>query len=219
MKHSIISILFFILCFSLSTHAEENTRKIDTSADTIVPVNLSESGFKVLEQKKYGEESLPTVNLNPVEVLSPRYTDPVKASRYARLRRNVMIVYPYAKMAAELLEEIDHEMSQMNRRRHQRRYAREMQRNLRDEFEVELRDLTVTQGKILVQLINRETGDDCYRLIRELRGSVQALAWQTFARFHGYDLREPYIAEDNPDLERIVKSLENTNFPVEISRK
>ena len=208
-----------LLITAMNLHAQDDgKRKIDTNAEE-KEVPLSEKQFEVLEKKQYGEDTLPTVNLNEIEIYSPRYTDPVKASEYARLRRNVMVVYPYAKMAAEILEEIDAEMEKLDRRRHQRRYAREKQRELRDKFEAELRDLTISQGKILVQLINRETGDDCYRLISELRSGFAALSWQTFARFHGYDLKEPYLPEENPDLERIVQSLERSNFPTDISRK
>ncbi|TVR77346.1 MAG: DUF4294 domain-containing protein [Chitinophagaceae bacterium] len=175
--------------------------------------------YEIVETDTFNGEQMPTVNLNEVQVATLRHGDAMATHHYNRLRRNLMIVYPYAKLAAQLLDEIDNEVEQFTRRRHQRRYMREKQQELRDSFEAELKELTVTQGKLLVKLINRETGDDCYRLIRELRNPIQAVFWQSFARFHGYDLKEPYIAEENQDIERILKQLEESNFPTEISKR
>jgi len=75
------------------------------------------------------------------------------------------------------------------------------------EFEKDIRDLTYTQGKILVKLIDRETGKTSYQIIKDFRGSIQAVFWQTLARIFDGNLKLEYDPfGDDKDIEEIVAS-------------
>ena len=63
---------------------------------------------------------------------------------------------------------------------------------LRAEFEAEVKDLTISQGRILVKLIDRQTGETSYELVKDLRGSFVAFVWQGMARLFGQDLKSNY---------------------------
>jgi hypothetical protein len=78
------------------------------------------------------------------------------------------------------------------------------------EYGQELRDLTISQGKILIKLIDRETGNSSYDLVADLRGEFRAVFYQAFARIFGYNLKIKYDPEgEDKDIELIVRMIEN----------
>jgi Skp family chaperone for outer membrane proteins len=111
-------------------------------------------------------------------------------------------------MAREIYQDIQDDLADIDKKRKEKKYLKEREKALKAEFEEQLKNLTVSQGKVLVQLINRETGNQCYSLIKELKSPVAAAFWQMIAKRHGYDLKAPYLASENPELEFIVRSLE-----------
>ena len=121
-----------------------------------------------------------------------------QAARYDRLVRNVVKVYPYARVSAELLEQYGYEVSAMKNDRDRDLYMKLAEAELRAEFEAEITDLTITQGGILIKLIDRETGSTGYELVKRLRGSFQAFIWQGVAKLFGNDLKDDYdpLGED-----------------------
>jgi len=78
---------------------------------------------------------------------------------------------------------------------------------MRDRFEKELKDLTVSEGKMLFKLINRETGNNCYATIKGLKGPFMAWFYQTVAKRWGYDLKEDYKPTNEKMIELIIKQL------------
>ncbi|MBP5645540.1 MAG: DUF4294 domain-containing protein, partial [Bacteroidales bacterium] len=88
---------------------------------------------------------------------------------------------------------------------------KEAEKNLLADFSDELEDCTFSQGKVLLKLIDRETGRSSYLLVDELRGSLRAGFYQTFARLFGYNLKARYDPKNNKEdnlIERIVLSVE-----------
>jgi hypothetical protein len=147
--------------------------------------------------------------LKRIDIISKKHFSSSKEeSDFNRLRRNVMIVYPYAKMAGAIYAQLKDDLETIGKKRKQNKYLRQKEDELRERFEDKLKDLTVTQGAILVKLINRETGNNCYDLIKELKSPAAAFFWNVWAKKYDYNLKEPYKPEDNPDLELIVKALE-----------
>ncbi len=112
--------------------------------------------------------------------------------RYQRLIENVKTVYPYAQKAADILEDMNREFMDLDSEREKRRYVREVEDRLMEEFGDELKSLTITQGHILIKLIDRETGNTSYELVKELRGSFSAFFWQSVARLFGSNLKSEY---------------------------
>jgi hypothetical protein len=87
---------------------------------------------------------------------------------------------------------------------------KKLEEELDTEYGKELRDLTVTQGKILLKLIDRETGESSYNLVTEFRGEFRAVFYQAFARLFGLNMKLKYDPEDEDrDIEYIVKMIES----------
>jgi hypothetical protein len=144
----------------------------------------------------------------------PGYGTPVtrrEAARYDRLVYNVRKVYPYAKLAGIKLMEYDQALGNIHSEKERKAYIKNAEKELEDKFGADIRDLTYSQGKILIKLIYRQTGNSSFEIVRELRGKFSAFVWQTLASLFGYDLKTGYDPVHDPQdqaIERIVLSIE-----------
>jgi hypothetical protein len=125
--------------------------------------------------------------------------------RYLILKRKTLKVYPYAKLAAERLVELNDSLKHIKKRRHQRKYTKKVQKFIEEEFSEELKKLTRTEGQILVKLIYRQTGTTAFDLVKELRSGWRAFWYNTTAslfkislkeEFHPESIHEDYLIED-----------------------
>ncbi len=125
--------------------------------------------------------------------------------RYYILRRKTHKVYPYAKLAAERLVELNDSLSYIKKNRHRKKYTKKVQRYIEDEFSEELKKLTRTEGQILVKLIYRQTGTTAFDLVKDLRSGWRAFWYNTTAKlfkisikeeFHPDKIEEDYLIED-----------------------
>ena len=116
--------------------------------------------------------------------------------RYYILRRKTMKVYPYAKLAAERLVELNDSLAHIKKNSHKRRFTRKVQRFIEDEFSEELKKLTRTEGQILVKLIYRQTGITAFDLVKELRSGWRAFWYNTTAKMFNISIKEEF----HPDL-------------------
>ena len=116
--------------------------------------------------------------------------------RYYRLVHNFAKAYPYALLAEEKLSEADSTITTDGLRRGKRnRYINILQKELFETFEKPLRNLTVSQGKLLLRLIDRQTGITPYEIINEYKGRAAAGFWQGIAKLFGSDMKLPYDPE------------------------
>ncbi len=137
------------------------------------------------------------------------YLDPEERVRRNRLRRDVFVAYPYAITAATILHNVDSTMDALDRRRDRRRYLREVDRQLDVAFKKPLKNLTISQGNVLVKLINRQTGKNCYSIIRELKSGFAAVVWQSVGVMFDNNLRRDYDPQgEDRELEQMVVALE-----------
>lgn len=190
--------LFLIILFSFSS-----------TVFAQAPVKVKNGEYKVpyiLE----GNDTIPVVNLpliNIDEVGNPEYLNNVQA--YYRLRFNVLKVYPYARLAAVKLNEMNAKMNVMTTERDRRRYKREVEEQVRRDFEEQIKKLSINQGNVLIKLLDRETGHTSYDLIRELKGSLNAFFAQGLAKIFGHDLKNEYDPEGaDKAIENIVRQIE-----------
>ena len=124
-------------------------------------------------------------------------------------------MYPYAKITGQLLSEYETELQAIQAKNDQELYVKIAEAELRAEFEAEVKDLTVSQGKVLVKLIDRETGQTSYELVKQLRGSFVAFMWQGLARLFDHDLKAEYDPEGtDATMEIIVQRIERGELPV-----
>ena len=125
--------------------------------------------------------------------------------RYYILRRKTLKVYPYAKLAAERLVDLNERLTQIKSKKKKRQYTKIVQRYIEQEFSAELKKLTRTEGQILVKLIYRQTGETAFELVKDLRNGWRAFWYQTTAKmfkisikeeFHPESIHEDYLIED-----------------------
>jgi hypothetical protein len=137
------------------------------------------------------------------------YRSPADQRRFDRLVRNVKKVYPYARLAGLKLQEFDSMMAGLTEKE-QRQLYKKAEDELKAEFGEELKGLTFSQGRILLKLVDRETGTPTYHIVKELRGSFVAFFWQNLSRLFGYNLKENYDPEGkDKEIETIVLMIEN----------
>lgn len=186
-------------------------------------MGISNLAFAQTDQRKalpvtiVNGDSLPTLNLGNVNVVEKRkFSSKADRRRYDRLERYVTKVYPYAELAGKLLQNYDDTLKLIKNEVRRKAYMKKVEEELKEEFEGELKKLTVMQGIILVKLIDRETGASSYDLVRQLRGSLSAFLWQSMARLFGQNLKLKYdpTGEDK-DIEQIVQMLERGVIPYE----
>jgi hypothetical protein len=159
-------------------------------------------------------DTIPIVHLNTVEV----YTSFPFASRkhyelWTRTKANVKIVYPYAILAAAKLKEYDQALYNLPNKNLQKAFLKQCEKDLKKEFEEELKDLTISQGKILMKLIDRETGKTTYEIVKQFRGGFQATLWQGLARLFGHNMKVEYDSNiEDIMIERAIKLVETGQF-------
>lgn len=134
--------------------------------------------------------------------------------KYYRLVYNFSKVYPYALVAESLVEKADSTIAADNLKRGKReKYINDVQDELFSVFEKPLRSLTVSQGALLMKLIDREVGKSSYIIIKEYKNKMAAGFWQGIAKICGTDLKAPYDPDgDDRATEELVKLWEQGEF-------
>lgn len=172
-------------------------------------------GFKVSYYINAQGDTVLVINLHPVNVSEKRtFSSKREERKWSRLKRDVAKVYPYSKIAGKKLKEYNDKMKGLTPAQ-QKKMMRQAEKELVEEFEDDLRNMTLNQGRILIKLIDRETGNTSYTLVKELRGTFQAFFWQSLARIFSVNLKTPYNPQGNPEdrmIEDIIISIEDGTF-------
>ena len=184
-------IILFLLCMAVEGISQE------TPKDSVVDYYVRFEGDSILRS---------SIELDEVFIFSQLEFDNRKEKlRYYILRRKTLKVYPYAKLAAERLVQLNDSLDQIKNRRHRKRYTKKVQKYIEGEFSEELKKLTRTEGQILVKLIHRQTGKTAFSLVKELRSGWRAFWYNTTAKafkisikkeFHPEYVHEDYLIED-----------------------
>ena len=159
-------------------------------------------------------DTIPVVNLETVPVVTHfEFRTAKQREMWTRTKYNVKKVYPYAIMAAAKLREYDLALANIEDERLRKSFIKKCEEDLRGQFEEELKALTVSQGKILMKLIDRESGRTTYDVVKQLRGAFQAAMWQTVARIFGHNMKTEYSTSvEDIMIERAVKLVEAGQF-------
>jgi len=157
----------------------------------------------------YRSDTLPVMHIPELNIYDVNKYNYLKSRRYRRMIHNVRKAYPYARIANEKLKALDEELSKIKSKREQKAYMNEAEKKIMQEFEGELRKLTITQGIILVKLIDREIGHTSYEVIKDIRGGFTAFFWQGIARIFGNNLKMQYDPEgEDKVIEDILMAIE-----------
>ena len=133
--------------------------------------------------------------------------------KFNKLRYNILKTLPYANEASRNLKIIDAELSQITDEKAKEKYMDSRENFLFGRYEKEIRKLTISQGKVLVKLIDRQTGNSAYSLVRDYKSKTSAFFWQGIGRLFGYNLKNEYDPEEDFAMEVILKSIENGSNP------
>jgi len=147
-------------------------------------------------------------------VKPPRGKKGKKWRDYYKLVHNFAKAYPYALLAHEKLSEADSHLEgrDMNKRK-KTRYIDEFEDDLFETFEEPMRNLTVTQGALLLRLIDRETGLTPYLILQKYKNKASAGFWQGIARLFGSDMKRPYSPSgEDKDVEELVQIYQRGEF-------
>lgn len=152
--------------------------------------------------------------LNPSKVTSFRKMKGREWRRYYRLVWNFSKTYPYALVARKLIEKTDAELEGNDfSRRKREKYINAIQKELFTAFEQPMRGMTVSQGQLLMKLIDREVGKSSFSIIKDYKNGIAAGFWQGIAKLFGSDLKKHYDPlGDDRDVEELVQKWDSGEF-------
>ena len=196
-KHR-LGFVFFVIIFMVA-------------ANKSVAQNLYGINDTILhEAVVYGGDTIEAKTLNNIFLYS-KMTEAQRAAaaKYNRLRNAVYVTYPFARKAGIVMNEMNTRLESIPEKTERKKYIKSKEAILRKEFTDPLTNLSVYQGKVLMKLINRETGNNCYEIIKEYKGGLTARVYQTVAFFFNSNLKQPYDEKnDDAVIERIVKEVQ-----------
>lgn len=130
-------------------------------------------------------------------------------AKYNRLRNAVYVTYPYARRAGVVMNDINANLKNEKNKQARKDYIKSREKDLKKEFTDPITNLSVYQGKVLMKLINRETGNNCYEIIKEYKGGVTARLYQTVAFFFNSNLKQTYNEQkDDAVIEQFVMEVQ-----------
>jgi hypothetical protein len=159
------------------------------------------------EVVSYKEEEMAWIsNLSPDQLQK-------HIAAWNRLRNAVYVTYPYARVAGSTINQINLELENVRSKKDRRSTIKTREKELRDQFTEPLTNLSVYQGKILMKLINRQTGNNCYEILKEFKGTINARLYQTIAFFFGGNLKQDWnlaLNRTDRDIENIVREIDGS---------
>ncbi len=193
LKNIIIS-LALLLGFIISSEAQSDSLRIFNPKKAIV----------------YADGSMPSMIIPAVNIYDiNKYSYLLHNWKYRRTIRNVKRAHPYAVVANLRLSHLDSTLTQLDSKKERAEYTKEAEKLIMQEFEDEVKRLTVRQGIILVKLIDRETGMTSYEVLKDIRGGFTAFFWQGIARLFGNDLKMQFDPEgEDKVIEDIVMAMQ-----------
>lgn len=203
---SVFPLVFLLFLLNSSFLLSQNTASANFFSNP-------EIGYKCQAIVVEGD-TFPFVNLNAVDVVTDYvFKTRKQKEQWTRTKFNVKKVYPYAILAAAKLKEYDFALQKIEDKNLRKAFLKACEKDLRNEFEDELKGLSVSQGKLLMKLIDRETNKTTYEIVKQLRGSFQAAMWQTVACLFGNSMKVEYDARvEDIMVERAVKLVESGLF-------
>ena len=193
------NILLFVLVISCLTGKAQ-------IQDSLLPPGAGILPYKVIEGDTVFLAHISQVYVFPKRV----FKSAAERRHYGRLVRNVKKVYPYSVMAREKYYMVVAHLQTLKTEKEKKEYIKQVEQEIKDDYEDQLKGLTITQGRILLKLIDRETGETSYELLKEFKGSFNAVFWQTLARIFGNNLKSEFDAQgDDKMINEIVMLIEN----------
>ena len=179
-------------------------------AQSVYDTTIIANDGRIMRVRIEGTDTVVVATIPEVVVKAPRvFANDEEYRQYMRYRRYATEVLPYAIESIRLYRRYEQETAGLKRGQ-ARKHAKKMQKEIKEDFTDPLKDLTRTQGKILVKMIERHLDTSMYEVLKSVRGTFTAAKWQTVGKLYGYDLREGYTAGEDKVLDMILGDFEIT---------
>lgn len=200
MKFYRLFILSIVIISSLSATAQV------AGVPVKMPVLGKNDTIRVAGTNDNGQ-MIPWIPLNEVVIYGYRiFKTPADQVAFNRLRYNVMKVMPYALFAKRRYEQLEREVASTEDKKERKKFVKQCDKEIKDMFNREIKELTITQGQILTKLIDRELGRTTYDIVKETKGGITAFLYQSVARVVGHNLKSTYDPQQDRDIESIIVS-------------
>lgn len=210
-------VCLFIFFFGVSVFGQK---------DSIVAKPLDQYPAESLKTDEFGNKyyyderqkvKVYEINGEPVVVLDelvlvnkPRFNNQLDKNYYYFLNKKLNRVYPLFVTALQQYRDIQADMTDMDSKA-KRKFVKERQNMLADQYEKQLRDLTTTEGQVFAKLMNRATGKNVYEIIKEMRGGWSAFWWNVKGKMADIDLKDQYNPHKNR-TDEFIESLLQSNW-------
>lgn len=190
-----------LICLTTGLYAQDQVVKKDSSSNRIDLDSIEV--VRVIVDSATGDTLL---FYRFEELVIKDFSTPEQREEYRRLKYNVKVVMPYAKLAAFRLQMMEDNLHLINDPKAREKYIKETEKSLKDEFIETLKGFSRSQGLLLIKLIHRETGKTTYDLLKGYRGSVETFYWGAFAKMYGASLKSEYDPIVDYQLDMIIKA-------------
>ncbi|WP_432708478.1 DUF4294 domain-containing protein [Pedobacter sp.] len=198
MKFYRLIILLNVIIVGVQVYAQDKPYKLPEMGknDTIRVASTNVDG-----------ELIPWIPLNEVVIYGARiFKSPQERAAFNRLRYNVLKVMPYAMYAKRRYEQLERDLAVTADKKEQKKLVKQCDEEIKQMFNKEIKELTITQGRILTKLVDRELGRTTYDIVKQNKGGVKAFLYQSVARVVGHDLKSTYNPREERDIESIIIS-------------
>ncbi len=189
---------------------------IGLKAQIIIPAsefkNLqNHPNAQVVQGMVQGSDTILIVKHAPIVIMPERkFKNNRELAHYKRLIYNLKKIYPYSVLIRKVYRQLADSSAKITDEHQRKAFMKEQENILRAQFEGQLKKLTITQGRLLIKLVDRETSHTTYEVIKEFRGDMSAFLWQGLARLFGSNLKSEYDPnEEDKMIEEIIHMIEN----------
>jgi len=190
----------FLLVFSCFTVLVEAQDKLPSQPNTGKKDTIRE--YETL----LDGELVPMIVTPEIKIVDVRiFKSQADREAYRRLKYNIYKVLPYAKYASQRYEQLQRSLATTADKRRQKLMIDTCETQIKDLFKREIENLTISQGEILIKLIDRQTGNTSYQMLKDLKGGLKAFMFQSIARVFGHNLKETYDPNEERDMEAILQ--------------
>jgi hypothetical protein len=199
MKFINLFILFIVMIACTEVKAQENKSGMPINPvlgknDTVRVMAINDNGYMIPffildEVVCYGVRTFKTV---------------ADQAAFNRLKFNVLKVMPYAIYAKKRYEKLERDLAVTSDKKEQKKLVKQCDNEIKNMFNTEIKELTITQGQILTKLIDREVGRTTYDIVKQTKGGFAAFSYQLVARVVGHNLKTTYSVTEDRDIEAII---------------
>jgi len=214
---SVYHILFFLLIFISAGSAQlvdsmevikYDEQTVSENFPGVYKRQLIEINGEIYPVIITDTDTMVVASIDDISLTSPRtFENPEDYRKYRKYKYYAAKVYPYAKEAIKIFRQTEYLTENMKKRK-RKKYMKELQKELKLKFEDPLKNLSKTQGKILVKMIERELETPMFELIKNNQGKFKAFYWNQSSKLYGYRLKTGYIVGENPILDAVLQDLD-----------